>query len=40
VRNTVRHWLNRVNARGLDGLHDDVRTGRPPTGSVAKFVIG
>src|SRR6478736_3485504 len=28
--NTVRHWLNRVNARGLDGLHEDVRTGRPP----------
>ena len=22
--NTVRHWLNRFNARGLDGLHEDV----------------
>src|SRR3954449_8618216 len=29
--NTVRHWLNRFNARGLDGLEEDVRTGRPPT---------
>src|SRR4051812_36688468 len=29
--NTVRHWLTRFNARGLDGLHEDVRTGRPPT---------
>jgi transposase len=32
--NTVRHWLNRFNARGLDGLHEDVRTGRPPTYSA------
>src|SRR3954449_7789065 len=31
--NTVRHWLNRFNARGLDGLEEDVRTGRPPTHS-------
>jgi transposase len=29
--NTVRHWLNRFNARGVDGLEEDVRTGRPPT---------
>jgi transposase len=29
--NTVRHWINRFNARGLDGLEEDVRTGRPPT---------
>jgi transposase len=29
--NTVRHWLNRFNARGLKGLEEDVRTGRPPT---------
>ena len=32
--NTVRHWLNRFNARGLDGLKEDVRTGRPPTYSA------
>jgi transposase len=32
--NTVRHWLNRFNARGLAGLHEDVRTGRPPTYSA------
>ena len=32
--NTVRHWLNRFNARGLEGLHEDVRTGRPPTYSA------
>jgi len=29
--NTVRSWINRFNARGLDGLEEDVRTGRPPT---------
>jgi len=28
--NTVRHWLTRFNARGLKGLEQDVRTGRPP----------
>ena len=28
---TVRHWLKRFNARGLQGLEEDVRTGRPPT---------
>ena len=31
---TVRHWLNRFNARGLEGLEEDVRTGRPPTYSA------
>ena len=28
---TVRHWLKRFNARGLEGLEEEVRTGRPPT---------
>jgi transposase len=28
---TVRHWPKRFNARGLEGLAEDVRTGRPPT---------
>jgi transposase len=32
--NTVRYWLNRFNARGLQGLEEDVRTGRPPTSSA------
>ena len=31
---TVRHWLKRFNARGLDGLEEDVRSGRPPTYSA------
>ena len=31
---TVRHWLKRFNARGLQGLDEDVRTGRPPTYSA------
>jgi transposase len=31
---TVRHWLKRFNARGLQGLEEDVRTGRPPTCSA------
>ncbi len=31
---TVRHWLKRFNERGLDGLEEDVRTGRPPTYSA------
>ena len=31
---TVRHWLKRFNARGLDGPEEDVRTGRPPTYSA------
>src|SRR3954447_7580774 len=30
----VRHWLKRFNARGLEGLEEDVRTGRPPTYSA------
>jgi transposase len=28
---TVRHWLKRFNARGLEGLHDQPRGGRPAT---------
>ncbi len=31
---TVRHWLKRFNARGRQGLQEDVRTGRPPTYSA------
>jgi transposase len=31
---TVRHWLKRFNARGLEGLEEDGRTGRPPTYSA------
>jgi transposase len=31
---TVRHWLKRFNARGLQGLEEDVRAGRPPTYSA------
>ncbi len=31
---TVRHWLKRFNALGLQGLEEDVRTGRPPTYSA------
>ena len=31
---TVRHWLQRFNARGLQGLEEDVRSGRPPTYSA------
>jgi transposase len=31
---TVRHWLERFNARGLEGLEEDVRSGRPPTYSA------
>ena len=33
---TVRHWLKRFNARGLQGLEEDVRVGRPPTYSAAQ----
>ena len=33
---TVRHWLQRFNARGLPGLEEDVRSGRPPTYSAAQ----
>jgi transposase len=32
--NTVRSWITRFNARGLKGLEEDVRTGRPPTYSA------
>ena len=31
---TVRHWLKRFNACGLQGLEEDVRSGRPPTYSA------
>ena len=31
---TVRHWLNRCNARGLSGLAEDMRSGRPPVYSA------
>jgi transposase len=31
---TVRHWLKRFNTRGLAGLEEDVRSGRPPTYSA------
>jgi transposase len=30
-RTTVRTWIKRVNAAGLDGLRDAGRAGRPPT---------
>ena len=33
---TVGHWLKRFNARGLQGLEEDVRSGRPPTYSAAQ----
>src|ERR1700751_2519766 len=28
---TVRFWIKRFNARGLNGLAEDMRSGRPPT---------
>ena len=31
---TVRHWLKRFNARGRQGLEEDVRSGRPPSYSA------
>ncbi len=31
---TVRFWLKRFNARGLQGLEEDLRSGRPPTYSA------
>jgi transposase len=31
---TVRFWLKRFNARGLRGLEEDMRSGRPPTYSA------
>ncbi len=33
---TVRFWLKRFNERGLQGLEEDMRSGRPPTCSVAE----
>jgi transposase len=33
---TVRRWLGRFNERGLDGLRDAVRSGRPPTYTPAE----
>ena len=27
---TVRFWIKRFNARGLQGLEEDMRSGRPP----------
>jgi transposase len=33
---TARHWLKRFDARGLQGLEEDVRAGRPPTYSAAQ----
>jgi transposase len=34
---TVRRWLKRFDARGLDGLADAPRTGRPPTYTPAEL---
>jgi transposase len=31
---TIRFWLKRFNARGLPGLEEDMRSGRPPTYSA------
>jgi transposase len=33
---TARRWLGRFNERGLDGLRDAVRSGRPPTYTPAE----
>src|SRR3712207_3514710 len=33
---TVRHWLKRFNALGLEGLHDQPRGGRPATYTPAQ----
>jgi transposase len=33
---TVRFWLKRFNTRGLPGLEEDTRSGRPPTYSAAE----
>jgi transposase len=33
---TVRFWLKRVNERGLHGLEEDMRSGRPPTYTAAE----
>ena len=43
---TVRFWLKRFNGRGLPGLEEDVRPGRPPTyaaeerGAVIEAALG
>src|SRR4029453_15659906 len=37
---TVRHWLKRFNTRGLEGLEEDVRSGRPPTYSAEQRSAG
>ena len=31
---TVRFWIKRFNARGLQGLEEDIRSGRPPSYSA------
>jgi transposase len=31
---TVRFWIKRFNARGVQGLEEDLRSGRPPTYSA------
>src|SRR6201992_3162846 len=31
---TVRFWIKRFNARGLNGLEEDMRSGRPPNYSA------
>jgi transposase len=33
---TVRFWLKRCNQRGLNGLEEEMRWGRPPTSSAAE----
>src|SRR3954468_17056767 len=33
---TVRFWLKRFNERGLPGLEEDIRSGRPPTYTAAE----
>jgi transposase len=35
-RRTVRRWLTRFNAAGLDGRGDEPRSGQPPTSSPAQ----
>ena len=34
---TVRFWIKRFNARGLKGLAEDIRSGRPPTYSAEEL---
>ena len=33
---TVRFWIKRFNARGLNGLAEEMRSGRPPTSAAAE----